>query len=97
LKEREFYKNIDKELNYTKMVNENKKTEDKKRDITCQEDMNKIFDYLENERNLEKLKSYKNKMDFDMNAINKIKERIKQVEIQDDEILRKYKKKNDDM
>ncbi len=97
MKEREFYKNIDKELNYTKMVNENKKTEDKKRDITCQEDMNKIFDYLENERNLEKLKSYKNKMDFDMNAINKIKERIKQVEIQDDEILRKYKKKNDDM
>ncbi len=97
MKEREFYKNIDKELNHTKMVNENKKIEEKHRDISCQEDMNKIFDYLDNERNLEKLKSYKNKMNFDMNAINKIKDGMKQEEIQEDEILRKYQKRNDNM
>jgi hypothetical protein len=97
MKEREFYKNIDKELNYTKMVNENKKIEEKHRDISCQEDMNKIFDYLDNERNLEKLKSYKNKMNFDMNAINKIKDGMKQEEIKEDEILKKYQKRNDNM
>jgi len=79
------------------MVNENKKIEEKHRDISCQEDMNKIFDYLDNERNLEKLKSYKNKMNFDMNAINKIKDGMKQEEIQEDEILRKYQKRNDNM
>lgn len=59
--------------------------------------MSKIFDYRENERNYEKAKSYKNKKNFDMEVIDKIKQKIKQEEIDDDHKLNKYQKRLNNM